>query len=322
MNSNNITFSTVTISLRPSGFKLFQIFPTGLLIVFLQLAGFTQVESDSLQVNHKRLFTSIGAGTVIGVGSLYALNSAWYSQYDREKFHFFQDGQEWLQMDKVGHSTTSYFLGRFCGQTLHWTGVPKKKSVLIGGGIGLAYLTAIEVMDGYSVGWGFSPGDMLSNTLGTGLYVSQELIWEEQRILLKYNYLPSKYPKYRPELLGVGFFPQALKDYNGQAYWLVTNPSSWNTSSRWPKWLSLAFGYSADGLTGGSENQFPLLNPDDPVPDFDRTRQFYLSVDLDLYQIEARRNWFKAVRSVFGFVKLPAPAVGVDSQGNFLYGIR
>lgn len=302
--------------------SLFRIILTALLFLFLQSNAIGQSESDSLGVNKARLIPSVCAGAVLTFGSLYALNASWYSQYEQEGFHFFNDGNQWLQMDKVGHTTTSYFLGRFCGQTLRWSGLPRKKSALIGGGIGLAYLTAIEVMDGYSVGWGFSPGDMLANTLGTGFYVSQELLWEEQRILLKYNFLPSQYSKYRPDLLGVGFFPQALKDYNGQAYWLVTNPTDWNSSTRWPSWLSLALGYSADGLTGGSENQFPLLESGQKAPEFSRTRQVYLSVDIDLYQIEAKRNWFKAVRSVFGFVKIPAPAIGVDSQGKFLYGIR
>jgi hypothetical protein len=312
----------VTFTFHLSEFKRFRILLTAMLFLFLQSPADGQLESDSVGIIKARLIPSISAGAVLTSGSLYALNFSWYSQYEKEPFHLFNDGNQWLQMDKVGHTTTSYFLGRFCGQTLLWSGVPKKKSALIGGGIGLAYLTAIEVMDGYSVGWGFSPGDMLANTLGTGFYVSQELLWEEQRINLKYNFLPSTYSKYRPDLFGVGFFPQALKDYNGQAYWLITNPTDWGSSKRWPSWLSLALGYSADGLTGGSENQFPLLEANQTAPTFSRTRQVYLSIDIDLYQIEARRNWFKAVRSIFGFVKIPAPAIGIDGQGKFLYGIR
>ncbi len=225
-------------------------------------------------------------------------------------------------MDKVGHSCAAYYVGLFCGRSLEWTGVAKKKAVIAGGSIGLGYLTAIELMDGYSSGWGFSMGDMAANIGGTGLYVAQELAWNEQRIQLKYNFIPSDYASYRPETLGVGFFPQALKDYNGQAYWLVTNPGYWKADSSWPKWLNLAVGYSADGMTGGTVNSFPLLENGDVIPTFERTRQYYLSVDIDLFQIEARRNWFKVLRSFVGFVKIPAPAIGINSNGNLLLEIR
>jgi len=198
----------------------------------------------------------------------------------------------------------------------------RSKAVIAGGSIGLGYLTAIELMDGYSSGWGFSMGDMAANIGRTGLHVAKEPAWNEKRIQLKDNFIPSDYASYRPETLGVGFFPQALKDYNGQAYWLVTNPGYWKADSSWPKGLNLAVGYSADGMTGGTVNSFPLLENGDVIPTFERTRQYYLSVDIDLFQIEARRNWFKVLRSFVGFVKIPAPAIGINSNGNLLLEIR
>ena len=42
-------------------------------------------------------------------------------------------------------------------------------------------------MDGYSAEWGASSGDIIANALGTGLYISQELLWKEQRITPKFS---------------------------------------------------------------------------------------------------------------------------------------
>lgn len=192
----------------------------------------------------------------------------------------------------------------------------------IGSMTSLAYLSAIEWMDAYSAEWGFSTGDALANFAGSGLYIGQELLWQEQRIRMKFNFLPSPYAKHRPDLLGVGFAAQMLKDYNGQAYWLCSNPNDWADVGWWPEWLDLAFGYSAAGMTGGKENAFPLLDDGAEAPDVNRVRQYYLSLDLNLHALPARRAWFKAFRNVFAFVKIPAPAIGVNGEGRLIGGIR
>ena len=70
---------------------------------------------------------------------------------------------------------------------------------------------------------GASWGDLIANTSGTFAFISQELFWKEQRIQMKYSFKPSKYAKYRPDLLGSNFLQQSLKDYNGQVYWLSFN---------------------------------------------------------------------------------------------------
>lgn len=255
-------------------------------------------------------------------GSLSGLYALWYSDYEKQPFHVFRDGKQWLQMDKVGHAMTGYYITLVSDRALRYSGVKQRTALLSGALVSFSYLGAIEVFDGFSAEWGFSPGDFAANTLGIALYTGQELLWEEQRIRMKFNHLPSPYPKYRPELLGASYAEQLLKDYNGQCYWLSTNPHHWTDAGRWPKWLNLALGYSADGMTGGTRNEFPNLAPTEPRPEFQRTRQFYLSLDLDLHAIEARRNWFRAVQSVFGFIKIPAPAIGINSQGKLIGGVR
>jgi hypothetical protein len=78
-------------------------------------------------------------------------------------------------------------------------------------GLGFAFLTAVEVMDGYSAEWGASSGDIIANAAGTALYVSQELIWQEQRITPKFSFHTTKYASFRPSVLGSSFSEQILK---------------------------------------------------------------------------------------------------------------
>ena len=127
--------------------------------------------------------TSLGAGayTAVTIG----LDQAWYANYARSKFHFFDDWKGWRQMDKFGHAMTGYFESKWAGDLYSWAGVPQKKAAWVGFGTGLLFQTTLEVMDGFSDKWGFSWGDMGFNVLGSGLYLGQELLWKEQRIRLK-----------------------------------------------------------------------------------------------------------------------------------------
>ena len=201
---------------------------------------------------------------VLATGTLFGLNQLWYADYPRSAFHFINDNSQWLQMDKAGHVFSSYHLGRLGSEMLAWSGASKKKQLLYGAGLGFAFLTAVEVLDGYSSQWGASSGDVIANASGTALYLSQELIWHEQRITPKFSFHTTKFANYRPDVLGSSFSEQILKDYNGQTYWLSVNLYSFAKDSKIPKWLNLAFGYGAEGMISGNEqntNPFLAHNP-------------------------------------------------------------
>ena len=273
--------------------------------------------SDSLQI--KRQNTVIISEVVLATGTLIDLNQVWYADYHKSQFHFINDNSEWLQMDKAGHVFSSYHLGRFGAEMLYWSGANKKNQLLYGAGLGFAFLTAVEVLDGYSAEWGASVGDVVANASGTAIYVSQELIWKEQRITPKFSFHTTKYASYRPEVLGSSFTEQVLKDYNGQTYWLSVNLHSFAKGSKIPKWLNLALGYGADSMiTGNKEDISPVLtsNPQ-------RCRQFYLSLDVDLIKIKTKSHFLKTIFSIFNTVKIPAPTIEFvrfnDIKYHFMY---
>ena len=166
-------------------------------------------KSDTL--NTKRRNAVIITETALSVGTLIALDKLWYSDYSRSNFHFINDNSQWKQMDKMGHVMTSYYLGKVGMEVLDWSGVSKKNQLIYGATFGFTFLTAVEVLDGFSKKWGASWGDILANASGTGLLVGQELLWDEQRVLLKYSFSQTKYAKLRPNVLRRKLFTTSIK---------------------------------------------------------------------------------------------------------------
>jgi len=269
--------------------------------------------SDTLNI--KRQNSVFISEAVLASVALIGLNQLWYADYPKSDFHFINDNSEWMQMDKVGHLYSSYHIGRFGAEALNWSGTSKKNQLIYGASLGFVFLTAVEVMDGFSEEWGASMGDIVANAAGTALYVSQELIWNEQRITPKFSYHKTQYSNYRPDVLGSTFPEQILKDYNGQTYWLSANIHSFSKGSKIPEWLNLAIGYGAEGMiSGNNENNALIL-----AVNSEKTRQFYLSLDLDLSKINTKSHFLKTIFSVLNTVKIPAPTIEYSPQSGFKF---
>ncbi len=271
--------------------------------------------SDSL--NKKRLYSVSGVTIIGSISSLVLLNETWYKNYPRSSFHSFNDKKEWLQMDKAGHAMTSYYIGYAGYEALHWTGLENKKSIVYGSMIGFSYLTALEILDGFSKNWGFSWGDMLSNSLGTGLFISQQLKWNEQRIKIKFSSHLTSIAQFRPDILGSTDLERILKDYNGQTYWLSANINDFlKKESKFPKWINVAFGYGTYGMTGGEKNKDEHCKGDPNCLSLIRTRKFYLSLDADLTKVKWKSKFLSTFFGTIGFIKIPFPALEISDQNT------
>lgn len=298
-----------------------------LFLLFLVLGNYSAFAQNKIEgflkpadsLNVKRENTLIITETALASVALIGLNQLWYADYPKSKFHFKNDNAEWLQMDKAGHFYSSYQLGRLGAEMMQWSGTTQKKQLLYGAGMGFAFLTAVEVLDGFSSEWGASAGDIVANTSGTALYVSQELIWNEQRIVPKFSFHTTHYAKYRPTVLGSSLAEQLLKDYNGQTYWLSINLHSFYKKSKIPKWLNLAIGYGAEGMISGNAVNEDLFS----APKTESFRQLYLSFDVDLTKIETQSHFLKTVFTVFNTLKIPAPTIEFQQfnriKARFIY---
>lgn len=287
------------------------------LILFVLVSSFSYSQqklnrflkpSDTLN-KPRRNAVIISEASIAGL-TLVGLNQLWYADFKRSKFHTVNDNNEWLQMDKVGHVFSSYQMGRFGAELFNWSGVSKKDQLVYGATLGFSFLTAVEMLDGYSEEWGFSWGDILANASGTGLYIGQELLWNEQRIALKYSFHKTKYANLNPDKLGETTLEQILKDYNGQTYWLSFNLHSFFKESKIPKWLNVAVGYSGEGMLSASkviDSQVLTSNS--------RYRQYYLSFDVNLSNIKTNSMFLKSVFSVFNMIKIPFPTLEFNKNG-------
>jgi uncharacterized protein YfiM (DUF2279 family) len=285
-------------------------------------AGETQLFKTPITPEQRKKRTWIVAGSnVIGYGGMMiGLHSAWYKDYPQTGFHTFNDWPEWKQVDKVGHVYSSYMQSRVSMELWRWTGMERKKRIWIGGMSGAAYQTVIEVLDGFSEGWGWSWPDFGANILGSGALVAQELAWDEQRIKLKFSFHNKSYDdpqlnERSKDLFGKGVAQRFIKDYNGQTYWASANIKSFLPHSNLPPWLCISVGYGAEGLFGGRQNiaKDELGTVTFNRPDIPRYRQWYLSPDIDLTRIKTNKKGLKILFTLLSALKFPAPALELSN---------
>lgn len=256
--------------------------------------------TDSLHTG--RAWLVAGGAATFAAGSLIALDQAWYQGHARNAFHLFDDGDEWMQVDKLGHAHSAYQLGRAGHAAFRWAGLKEGTATWLGGSIGLLYLTGIEYLDGYSSAWGFSSWDMAANTCGAALFIGQQQLWREQRIVLKWSAHLTNLAPLRPEVLGTTVPERLLKDYNGTTVWLSADLHAFGWKEL-PPWLNLAAGMGTWGMVNARSNTGAY-------------RQFYLAPDIGFSRIPARSKVWRTALFLLDALKMPAPAVELRSNGK------
>lgn len=267
---------------------------------------------------------TIGSSAVAGTmwsGSLIGLHQVWYADSWGGKFQLFDDSKQWMQMDKMGHFYSGQLLAQKTSELYQWSGISRSRSSVIGSAVSFGYLTSFELLDGYAEEWGFSWSDVGANALGSGWYLWQECLWQEQRIQLTFSARLSPYAQYRPGTLGNSLASRLLKDYNGQTYWFSINPSRFmRESSRFPKWLNIAIGYSVDEKLHGVQNNYTVATANGTALEFNAYRQYLLSLDIDLTQIKVKNPFLHTVFSLFNHIKIPFPTLEFSQHGVRGYG--
>jgi len=276
------------------------------LLILLVSSSLLAQRPDSINSFSKKKFNIVVVGSSIAYTSaMIALNSVWYSKADRQSFHFFNDANEWRQMDKVGHFYSAFQLSSIGSRMLLWSGVDKKKSDVAGSTASFAIMSSIEVFDGFSSSYGASFSDLAANTLGSAFYLGQQRLWNEVRIYPKYSFHRTGFAPQRPNVLGNGLNEEFLKDYNGQTYWLSLDADKF---FRFPKWINFVVGYGAHGMVyaTSSANQ---------SSGFNSYRQYYVSIDFDLTAIKSKSKFINSLIFFANMIKLPAPALEFSRDG-------
>lgn len=314
--------------------------------VLLALCWAVQAHSQELHFlqpadtfHPKRFWITAGTGTAIYSAASIGLYEVWYKGYPRSPFQLFNDWGEWRHMDKAGHFFTTHMECALAFKGARWTGMAHNKAMWTAFGVGMLLQSTVEVMDGFSAEWGFSLPDMAFNTLGAGLFLSQQAAWKEQRIVMKASYTHPSYPtdpvlsvdgsrsssliRRTDNLYGVSFAERFLKGYNGLTIWASVNPAAFmhQKPAGWPAWLNIAAGFGVENIYGGFENQWEeegvLFRLDEAQ--YPRYTQFYLSPDIDFTRIKTRSPWLKTLFTVINWIKIPAPALEVNTLGQWKF---
>lgn len=279
------------------------IFTTFSNFVFCQ-SGFTNFlkPSDSLNIS-RRNFVIATEGLVFTAGII-QLNNLSDKQNFKSSFNMIFDNSETLQIDKAAHIFTSYQIGNFSYNLLNWAGVSKKNKLIFGAGMGFAFLSTVEVIDGFSKNHVASFADILANAGGTSLFIFQDLVWNEQRIVPKISLHSDRFLSGNMKLAK----SQLESDFNDETFWLSFNVHSFIKSNTIPKWLNLALGYGVEQV--GKSNGNPYS-------------QVFLSFDVDLNRIKTNSHFLKTLFSVLNTLKVPAPTIEFSRnnqlKGHFIY---
>lgn len=229
----------------------------------------------------------------------------WWAD-NRAPFHFEEDLDYGLWVDKIGHFYGTTVWSYSIRKTLEWANVPERASLWWGSGGALLFQTFLEVEDGFST-WGFDRVDFAFDVLGAAWPIAQYYVPELQSFNLKLSYHPSP-------LLGTaggeGFEGQkhlVFDDYEGQTFWLSVRVHDFlpeGAKSVWPDFLCLAVGYGARDITGANPTPVVFI-----APDLDMTRI-----------IPANTSFLKTLGEALNFIHMPLPAVQI-SPGAIWYGI-
>jgi YHS domain-containing protein len=266
-------------------------------------------------INKGGLYWVIGGHAAIYTGGLIYLNHVWYKDRDIVPFHFYNDNAGYLQIDKFGHSTTAFVESNISYLSLRKVGVSKNHALIAGGLMGFMMQLPIEIADGLNEGWGFSWGDVAANTFGSALFAGQEYFFDDQVVLMKFSYCPSIYADMANGYLGNNALEGLSDDYNGHTYWFSGNINRITGTDRLPPWLNIAVGYSAGGMFGEFENITEYNGV--VIPETQRYRQFFLSLDIDWTKIPTNSHFLEVLFRGLNIIKVPFPAIQFNSKGEF-----
>lgn len=263
----------------------------------LKLQGQRKVQLQKNDVNYIKFaaITGVTGGAFWWLHN-YQSNAWWKDQ--RSAFHIQNDWEYALSADKVGHFFDGAFIQALYEGAFEWAGFKKTTAMWIGAGFSIAYMTDIEIEDGFARDWGFSTGDEICNVAGALYPIGQYYFDPLKNFNLKWSYYPSE------EITSGKKNGAFLDDYNGQTMWLTVdlhNMLPKNTKRYWPEVLNLTFGYGVEHYTDFSK----------------RYQNWYVGLDLNWEKIIPGNSkfmvWFKRVINHFRF--LPLPVIRFNPHG-------
>lgn len=245
----------------------------------------------------------VASGAVAGNVALQVyFKNAWWAGEKAEEFWFNNDwDMSFRDQDKFGHLFGGYHLSR-AGTELLEAGCFSPTTALLWGSVYAAlFQLQIEVWDGYQAKYGFSPPDLLANTVGTGFFVARELVPGLRHVKPTMSYWPTE--AYRRRESHANSELRATVDYSGQTYWFSADVDAMlpdRAARWWPGLLRLSVGHGitdwVDPVTGQTQRA---------------GRRILLSIDVDAEKLPGRHPVWVRVKRELGYIRFPAPALQI-----------
>jgi Predicted periplasmic lipoprotein (DUF2279) len=189
--------------------------------------------------------------------------------WGKSDFHFGHEGffgkdTKYLGMDKLGHAFGTYFYSDLLTQRIAQKNGDRAGAALTGSLMGLAIQFGVEVGDGFAPEHGFSPEDMVFNSLGAGFSLLRNVVpGLAEKVDFRYEYWKSEH----------GPFDMSA-DYDGQKYLLALKLAGFEQFEDSPlRFFELQAGYFARGVSG------------DNVGRVKRRREPYVAIGFNVQQL-------------------------------------
>lgn len=196
--------------------------------------------ADSTELHLGKL-SLVGATVATSfAGSYYlVLKNGWWNEQGQE-FHFENDFEYALNLDKLGHFYGGYLISELFRDGLQWSGVSETPSYIWAGGLSSLVQVAIDIKDGYAPSWGYSIWDVGAGTLGGFFPMLQRYVPGFDYLTLKFSYWKNS-DAYWVDHGG----STHIDDYVNQSYWISLDLHRWLGSPNYfPDWLQPSFGMS------------------------------------------------------------------------------
>ncbi len=270
---------------------------------------YTLLGHNPLRNSDIKLLPTIALGGVVTtlfiLQHIAQMNTIWSETSD---FKIMEDGMYGLNADKGGHVFGAYYTSYFWSEAFYTIGMDYELSTVLGGVMGMGYLTYVEVLDGFGKDWGFSPSDFYADILGTVLYLGQHYVPYLQNFTPKFTYIPAPWHGNKHRIPSKIF----IDDYSSHTLWLSINVNNIlpdNLEKYWPDWLELSVGYAARDLCQGCPPGYAALHKIDGGEVYGN-REYIISLDYNLVKLLPDGcnlwNWFK---QSLNYLKFPAPAL-------------
>ena len=189
------------------------------------------------------LIIGSGAALVAAYGSYNWWSSGFGGGFDTTNEGWFGSGTDFGGADKLGHLYSNYAGVRLLTPLFELAGNGRDESVTLALWSTLGVYTALEVVDGYSRAWKFSPQDAIANAAGAALGYALETDPELDAIFdfrLDYRRSPNS----------ADFDP--FGDYSAQKYLLVVKADGFAglRDNGFLRYVEVAVGYGTRGYGG------------------------------------------------------------------------